>query len=195
MRLAFVPLLGLLACSAREERAETPEPTAEPSPAAASPTTEAPTGAPGPAIARLAGVGGHDVQGTVAFEPADGGVRVHAELTGLSPGQHGFHVHETGSCADDAKAAGGHFAPEGDPHAGPSAEQRHVGDLGNIEADADGRAVYDRVDPEIALEGDRAIVGRALVVHERADDLATQPSGDSGGRIACGVIERARPGS
>lgn len=182
MRFAF--LLALLACG---------DDMAEPAPAVpVEPTAET---APG-AFARVEGVAGdQDVRGTVRFEPRQGGMWVRAELTGLEPGPHGFHVHEHGSCADAAEAAGGHFAPEGEPHGPPTAEKRHVGDLGNLEADATGRVVYERLDAELVLDGPKSIVGRAIVVHAAADDLSTQPSGGSGGRIACGVIERAQPGT
>lgn len=132
----------------------------------------------------------HQVTGTVVFTVVDGGVRVVADLEGLTPGDHGFHVHEFGDCsAPDGSSAGGHFNPTKKQHGGPDSEERHVGDFGNITADANGKAHYDRVDTVIKLSGENSIVGHSVVVHEKADDLVTQPTGNSGARVACGVIE------
>jgi Cu-Zn family superoxide dismutase len=130
----------------------------------------------------------------VRFTRVAGGVRVVAEVEGLAPGgRHGFHVHEFGDCsAADGMGAGGHFDPTGEPHAGPDHPRRHVGDLGNLEAGPDGRARYDRIDRRLALGGPRSVVGRAVIVHAKADDLVSQPTGDAGGRVACGVIGVAR---
>jgi Cu-Zn family superoxide dismutase len=135
---------------------------------------------------------GSRVSGTVTFVAADGKLRVVADLQGLEPGKHGFHIHEKGDCsAPDASSAGGHFNPVGTPHGAQTdpAEKRHVGDLGNVEADADGKAHLELTDQIIALEGENSIVGKAVVVHAKADDLTSQPTGDAGGRLACGVIE------
>jgi len=120
-----------------------------------------------------------------------GQVRVEGAFTGLSPGSHGFHIHEKGDCsAPDATSAGGHFNPTGMPHAGPADPNRHVGDFGNLEADASGNAYYSRALSSISLEGDSSIIGKAIVIHAKPDDLKTQPSGNSGDRVGCGVIER-----
>ena len=134
------------------------------------------------------------VSGTVTFTPGADGVRVHAELAGLAPGNHGFHVHEFGDCsAADASSAGAHFNPTNQPHAGPDTAARHEGDMGNIEADASGKAKIDYVDRQISLTDDaKSAIGRSVVVHAKPDDLKTQPSGDSGARIACGVIGWAK---
>jgi Cu-Zn family superoxide dismutase len=145
------------------------------------------------AIAVLHPTKGSNVHGTVTFTKVEGGVRVHAHITGLTPGKHGFHVHEFGDCSSpDAKSAGGHFNPHKLEHAGPHATKRHVGDLGNIEADANGEVDHDTVDPLITLHGPNSIVGRGLIVHEKADDLKTQPTGDAGGRVACAVVGVAK---
>ena len=163
----------------------------------ASPTAEAPPESihPATAMADLSPTAGNTVRGTVTFTQEDGGVRVVADLAGLTPGDHGIHIHERGDCsATDASSAGDHFNPTGSPHAGPDAAQRHEGDLGNITADASGNARYDRVDPKLSLEGDQSIVGRAIVVHVGNDDLNTQPAGNSGPRTACGVIVRVGNG-
>jgi superoxide dismutase, Cu-Zn family len=156
-------------------------------------TTKAPPSEPAGAVATLASKSGSSVQGTVTFTRATGGVRVVADLTGLSPGPHGFHVHERGDCsAPDAESAGPHFTTDAaQPHGAPDAPARHTGDLGNIEADAEGRARHERIDPLLALDGPGSIVGRAVVVHAQRDDLTTQPAGDAGGRVACGVVESA----
>lgn len=144
------------------------------------------------AIAELSPTEGNDARGQVTFTATDGGVRVVADLEGLDAGAHGFHIHENGDCsAPDASSAGGHFNPTGAPHGAPDAPaaERHVGDLGNIEAGADGTARYDRTDSVISLSGANSIVGKAVVVHAGTDDLSSQPSGDAGNRLACGVIE------
>lgn len=155
---------------------------------AASRTAQAEDG-PQRARAMLVPIGGSGVTGEVTFVRTDGGVKVTAELEGLAPGKHGFHIHQYGDLSDrqTGKSAGGHFAPEGEPHGAPSADQRHVGDLGNIEVGADGRATLERTDSHIALSGPHSIVGRAVVVHE-GEDTFGQPSGNAGGRVAFGVI-------
>lgn len=146
------------------------------------------------AVAVLHPTEGNKVAGTVTFTEVEDGVRVHAEITGLTPGQHGFHVHEFGDCSSaDGTSAGAHFNPTNKPHAGPDAPERHVGDMGNIEADASGNAKLDYVDHDISLTNDKlSIIGRSVVVHAKADDLKTQPSGDSGARVACGIIGRVK---
>lgn len=142
------------------------------------------------AIATLNPTQGNETRGTVTFTPAGNGLRVVAEITGLSPGEHGFHVHEKGDCsAPDGSSAGGHFNPTSHPHGAPGEGQHHIGDLGNITADDSGTAKLDRVFEFLTLEGPNSIVGRGLIVHAKADDLKSQPTGDAGGRLACGVIE------
>jgi len=137
---------------------------------------------------------GNKVSGTVTFTAAADGVKIHAEIAGLTPGKHGFHIHEFGDCsAADASSAGAHFNPTNQPHAGPDTAARHEGDMGNIEADASGNAKLDYVDHQISLTDDaKSAIGRSVVVHAKPDDLKTQPSGDSGARIACGVIGWAK---
>lgn len=145
------------------------------------------------AVAVLHPTGNGTTSGIVWFESVEGGVKVTARIAGLSPGNHGFHIHEYGDCsADDATSAGGHFNPTGMPHSAPSSGKRHVGDLGNIEADMDGNARMEYVDPLISFSGPASIIGRGVIVHEKADDLKSQPTGDAGGRLACGVVGVAR---
>lgn len=146
------------------------------------------------AIAVLHPASGTDVKGTVTFTKSAEGVTILAEITGLKPGKHGFHVHEFGDCSSpDANSAGSHFNPGSHPHAGPDVTPRHMGDFGNLEADASGKARLELKDKQLKLSGDDSIVGYALIVHEKGDDLKTQPTGDAGGRVACGVIGVAKP--
>ncbi|NIR42453.1 MAG: superoxide dismutase family protein [Gemmatimonadetes bacterium] len=145
------------------------------------------------AVAVLHPTEGNEARGIVTFQRADGGIKIGANIEGLAPGKHGFHIHELGNCsAPDGTSAGGHFNPEGMPHGAPSDEERHVGDLGNLTAVESGRADYERTDSHIAFEGTHSIIGRAVIVHAGEDDLTSQPSGDAGPRVACGVIGIAR---
>jgi superoxide dismutase, Cu-Zn family len=146
------------------------------------------------AIAVLHPTAGNSVAGIVTFSASGDEVKVVADLTGLKPGKHGFHIHEFGDCsAPDAKSAGGHFNPGNHQHGAPDATDRHAGDLGNIEADASGKAHLEMSDKVMKLSGSDSILGHAVIVHEKADDLKTQPTGDAGGRVACGVIGVAKP--
>lgn len=142
------------------------------------------------AIAELHPTKDSKVHGKVTFTSVEtGGVRIVADIDGLAPGKHGFHIHEHGDCsAADASSAGGHFNPDNKPHGALDATSRHVGDLGNVEADAKGHAHYELVDAVITLEGAHSIIGRAVIVHEKADDFTTQPTGNAGSKLACGVI-------
>jgi superoxide dismutase, Cu-Zn family len=146
------------------------------------------------AIAVVQPLGESKVSGKVVFTQTRGGVQISAEITGLSPGKHGFHVHEFGDCSmADGTCAGAHFNPTGAPHAGPDDEKRHVGDLGNIEVSQDGKAKYMRVDKLVALNGPNSIIGRSVIIHADPDDLKSQPSGNAGARVGCGVIGIADP--
>jgi Cu-Zn family superoxide dismutase len=132
---------------------------------------------------------GNGVSGVVTFTKSESGIDIVADIEGLSPGKHGFHIHQLGDCtASDGTSAGGHFDPENKPHGGPADEERHVGDLGNITADENGKAHLEMTDDVIALSGSHSIVGRAVVVHAGEDDLTSQPTGAAGARVACGVI-------
>lgn len=174
-----------------------------PDPADASPEpvlSPAPSG-PDRAVARIAEVDGSGVSGAVEFVDLGDAVEVRYNLSGLAAGTHGFHVHQTGDCGPDstgtpAGAAGGHFNPLASPHGAPEAAavQRHAGDLGNIESDASGRAIGVRIDSVLAFDGPTAIFEKAVIVHAGEDDLSSQPSGDAGSRVGCGVIQRAEIG-
>lgn len=144
------------------------------------------------AEARLAPTQGNSANGPVRFIAVDSGVRVEARLDGLTPGAHGFHIHEKGDCsAADGTSAGGHFNPTGKPHGHPDKADHHMGDLPMLMADAAGHAELTTVVKGLSIGmGEANIVGRGLIVHAGADDYATQPTGNSGARVACGVIGR-----
>jgi len=141
------------------------------------------------AVAVLIPTEGSEARGVVTFTQTEAGVNVVADLTGLEPGGHGFHIHEFGDCsASDGTSAGGHFNPEGTAHGAPSDSVRHIGDLGNVVADEAGNAHYEMTDDHLSFAGPHSIIGRAVIVHAGEDDLTTQPTGAAGPRAACGVI-------
>ena len=138
--------------------------------------------------------GNEAVKGVVKFTQTAGGVLVEARIEGLTPGLHGFHVHEFGDldCAD-GMCTGGHFNPTAEAHGSPDAAVRHAGDMGNLEAGANGVAEYKRLDTRIKLNGPDSILGHGLMIHAKADDFTTQPTGNAGARLATGVIGSAKP--
>ncbi len=146
------------------------------------------------AVAVLLPVDGSGVKGIVRITVQGEKVVVKGRVEGLTPGKHGFHVHEFGDLTDmkTGNSAGGHFNPHGHPHGKPSDNERHVGDLGNIEADANGVAEFEITDAVVALHGPNSVLGRSLVVHAD-EDRFTQPTGDAGARVAVGVIGVAQP--
>ncbi|KAI1288871.1 Superoxide dismutase [Cu-Zn] [Mortierella claussenii] len=137
-----------------------------------------------------------NVTGTIHFtqENQDAPVHVKAEVAGLTPGKHGFHVHEFGDNTNGCMSAGAHFNPHGHTHGAPDAKVRHAGDLGNIDIDANGKGSLDITDVQIKLIGPHSIIGRTIVVHDGEDDLGlgghelSASTGNAGGRAACGVI-------
>jgi Cu-Zn family superoxide dismutase len=146
------------------------------------------------AVAVVSPLGSSGVSGTVTFSKAEGGLKVSGTFTGLKPGAHGFHVHEFGDCsAPDGASAGGHFNPTGEMHAAPQDAKRHAGDMGNITAGEDGKASVDYVDRRLTFEGPNNVLGRGVIVHANPDDFKTQPTGNAGGRVACGVVGVAKP--
>jgi Cu-Zn family superoxide dismutase len=187
-KASFVVMASLLAAVAAAQMgaAPSPAPASSPAPAAkAGPVTRA--------VAVLTPAKDGKVEGTLTFATASPGLKVTGRITGLAAGTHGFHIHEFGDCsAADFSSAGGHYNPTGHPHAGPAEARRHIGDMGNIEAGADGSATVDYTDPRLRLEGAHGILGRGVIVHASADDLKTQPTGNAGGRLACGVIGVAK---
>jgi len=145
------------------------------------------------AVAVLHPTVGSNAKGIVMFTKEEGGVRVVAVFEGVPAGVHGFHIHEFGDCSSaDGTAAGGHFNPQNMEHAGPMAEKRHIGDLGNVTADESGKAQLNYVDKHLEFSGPNSILGRGLILHAQPDDLKTQPTGAAGARIACGVIGVAK---
>ncbi|ORZ07953.1 superoxide-dismutase [Lobosporangium transversale] len=137
-----------------------------------------------------------NVTGTIHFTQENEAAPVHvqAELGGLPQGKHGFHVHEFGDNTNGCLSAGAHFNPHGQTHGAPDAAVRHAGDLGNVTADANGKATLNITDSQIKLIGPHSIIGRTIVVHENEDDLGlgghelSATTGNAGGRLACGVI-------
>lgn len=146
------------------------------------------------AHAVLRAASGSDVSGKLAFVSTGEGVRITGRIAGLEPGStHGFHIHETGDCsAPDASSAGGHFNPGHQPHGHPTKGPHHAGDLPNQHANASGVATVNVLahDIELGTGGSTDILGRAVVVHAKPDDYTSQPAGNAGARIACGVITR-----
>ncbi|XP_039163174.1 superoxide dismutase [Cu-Zn], chloroplastic [Eucalyptus grandis] len=145
------------------------------------------------AVAVLKGTS--SVEGVVTLsQEGDGPTTVNVRVTGLTPGPHGFHLHEYGDTTNGCISTGAHFNPNKLTHGAPEDEVRHAGDLGNIVANADGVAEATIVDTQIPLSGPNAVVGRALVVHELEDDLGkgghelSLTTGNAGGRLACGVV-------
>lgn len=146
------------------------------------------------ARADLEAKSGSNVDGTVNFTEQSGVVRMEVKASGLKPNsEHGIHIHEKGDCsAPDATSAGGHFNPDNQPHGHPREMKRHAGDLPNLRADGQGQATASYELKGITLDQDfRGILQRAVVIHAEPDDYQTQPAGDSGSRIACGVIEKS----
>jgi Cu-Zn family superoxide dismutase len=147
--------------------------------------------APPRATAQLQPTKGNKTFGEATFEQVGNKVRVVVYVQGLKPGQeHGFHIHEVGDCSSgDGMSTKGHFNPFGKPHGHPASSERHAGDLPALKADKGGRA---KVDAEMDLitvtPGPASIIGRGLIVHADPDDYRTQPTGNAGARIACGVI-------
>ena len=142
------------------------------------------------ATANLQPTKGNKVSGTVTFTQKGDNVLVAANVSGLTPGSHGFHVHEKGDCsAADAMSAGGHFNPAGKPHGAPDSTEHHGGDLGNLTADKSGNATLSIEVGGITLDqSTNSIVGKGVIVHANPDDLKSQPAGNAGPRVACGVV-------
>ena len=139
--------------------------------------------------------GGSNVSGLVHLVHKEGSkCKITAEIKGLTPGQHGFHIHQFGNLTQGCKTAGPHFNPFGKTHGCPGREERHVGDLGNVVAGDDGVAKLEIEDELVSLFGENTVYGRSFVVHAGVDDLGdgghelSKTTGNAGGRLACGVI-------
>jgi superoxide dismutase, Cu-Zn family len=194
--VALAVVLPLAACA--------PEAEQETDDLALGTEVELATEVPGPtaeadamaAMATLENAEGQTV-GEVRFVREAGGVRVIADLEGVAveaSGPHGFHVHENGTCdPPDFTSAGGHFNPTGAEHACPPTTPRHAGDLGNIELADDGSGHLELTTDLLALDGADSVIGKAVLLHGHVDDCASQPSGDAGPRLACGVVALSQP--
>jgi len=146
-----------------------------------------------PASAELIATSGSSVNGMVYFAEVPGGVRIAAKVTGLKPGEHGFHIHEQGDCsALDGSSAKGHFNPSNKDHGHHSSEERHGGDMPNMVANEQGEASYSGELKGVTFNGPTGILGRGIVIHADPDDYKSQPAGNSGRRMACGVIAEQR---
>jgi superoxide dismutase, Cu-Zn family len=143
------------------------------------------------ASARIEARSGSTVTGSATFTETEGGVLVEIEIRNATPGWHAVHVHETGDCsAADASSAGGHFNPVSKSHGSPHAPDHHAGDLGNLWVDEKGVGRHVLLMPDLRVsDGPSSVRGRAIIVHADIDDLVTQPTGNAGGRIGCGVIQ------
>lgn len=186
--LALAVVLSLAACAKKEA-----PPAAELPPEPTQPTAESAT--PPPAVHRvvLKPTQNNQAAGELTLASEAGAVVITGQLTGLKPDtEHGFHIHEKGDCsAPDASSAGGHFNPGAQEHGNPEGGVHHAGDMLNAKSDAQGNATVTAKANGVTLgdAGPNDVVGKSVVLHEKADDYKTQPSGDSGARIACGVIE------
>jgi Cu-Zn family superoxide dismutase len=169
------PLLTILVCACATSPSRTHETSARASTASG-------------AAATLEARSGSSVTGSARASPAGGGVALHVEIQGATPGDHGVHIHEKGDCSDPkATSAGGHYNPAaGAHHGGLNTSVRHGGDLGNMQVDSSGKGSLDVTVPGLSVG---EVVGKAVVVHEKLDDLQTDPAGNSGARIACGVLQ------
>jgi Cu-Zn family superoxide dismutase len=187
----LVLMLGA-GCKKDEKKAPAQDPATGPT---APVQTDDPKTPPVPDVLRMKAEmeprSGSSVQGTVWFTQGKHGVTIEAKLEGLTPGLHGFHIHETGDCsAVDGTSAGGHFMVDEQQHGKPDGAMHHAGDLGNIAAMADGKAEKSFGSESISLEPGPTFIGdRAVIVHADQDDMKTQPTGNAGGRVACGVIK------
>jgi len=143
------------------------------------------------ATATIEARSGSRITGMATFEEMRDHVSVTVEIAGAAPGEHGVHIHEKGDCsAPDASSAGPHFNPAGHSHGSPNAPMHHAGDLGNLTVGTDGKGKLTLMTHDLTVKaGPRSVRGRAIVIHEKPDDLKSQPAGNSGPRIGCGVIQ------
>lgn len=146
------------------------------------------------ATAQLMSTSGSQAKGSATFRQQGDKVMMTVDVSGLKPNaEHGFHVHEKGDCsAPDGTSAGGHFNPTGKQHGSVDAPEHHAGDMPSLKTDANGHAggTFELNGPTV-VAGPNSVVGRGLIVHRDPDDFKTQPTGNSGARIACGVIVKS----
>lgn len=180
--LAMVLTVAAVGCAKKEDAA-----MSDPAPARAETQV-----APVEAVAHAKMMHKDDMgeAGMVMFSAQGDSVKIVAHIIGAPPGTHGLHIHEVGDCSSaDFKSAGGHFNPTDSVHGGPEDAERHAGDLGNIEIGADGSGHLELESDLISLgNGDNSVIGRGVILHEKMDDLVSQPTGAAGSRLACGVV-------
>jgi Cu-Zn family superoxide dismutase len=184
MILGLVGVAGA-AWAGKEQEKKAPPPQTQ---AAGKATSKQPDGK---ASAAIEGRSGSSLSGTAEFKAHDGMLMITVTIQGAPPGEHAVHIHEKGDCsAPDASSAGGHFNPGGHQHGAPDSPEHHAGDLGNITIAADGTGSLMIHSGDLtAASGPNSVVGHAIIVHEKSDDFVTQPTGNAGGRIGCGVIQ------
>jgi Cu/Zn superoxide dismutase len=194
LSLAIGMTVILAACS-REQPAGAPRQPDTAAPTMAEKATPAESAAE--AVAQIAPTQGNTVTGALALAQSPEGVHITGSIQGLKPdAEFGFHVHEKGDCtAPDGSSAGGHFNPTQAQHGNPTGATHHAGDMLNIKSNGEGVAQVDVTAAGTSLHGDPGtdVMGKAIVVHESPDDYTTQPSGNSGKRVACGVIAAPSP--
>jgi len=190
---ATLSLLSFLV-GCKKDDSEVDAVTAEPPMSTTAPAPEPETVAVETATATLQGAPTDtDFKGTVTITPDGAGVKIVADLSGVDKdGPHGFHLHQNGECTHGEgdkhfTSAGGHFNPANADHACPPTEPRHAGDLGNIEV-KNGTGHLEITTNALSLSGDNTVVGKAFILHAKGDDCKTQPTGDAGDRLACGVV-------
>jgi Cu-Zn family superoxide dismutase len=199
MKYFSVVAIALLvaACGRKEDAApvaDAPPPAGDsPSVATATdPNTAASAEATAGAAVQLSPTQGNTANGGLRLAASGTGIKISGMVQGLKPdSEFGFHFHEKGDCsAPDAASAGAHFNPTSQDHGNPSAQPHHAGDMLNVKSDAQGVAEVSIDNPDVSLQTGQPndIIGKALVLHAKPDDYKTQPSGDSGDRIGCGVV-------
>ena len=173
--MALAPLAFFAACSGSK-------PSSTP---AAAPPPAGPT-----ATATIEGRSGSPLKGTATFVQTDETVHVTVDVTNAPEGVHAVHLHEKGDCsAPDATSAGGHFNPSHAEHGSPDVPMHHAGDFGNMTVGEEGHGHLELDTTMLTVvPGDRSVVGRAIVVHAKEDDMHTQPTGNAGARIGCGAV-------
>jgi Cu-Zn family superoxide dismutase len=189
--LAICMAVALSACGSKNETHEGADEHAQHAPQAVD--EQAPADQSGAsAVVQLAPTQGNTVTGSLSLSAEENGVRLSGVVQGLKPnGEFGFHIHEKGDCsAPDASSAGGHFNPHNAEHGNPESDARHAGDMFNLRSDDQGTAQVDVLARGVTLQTGEPtdVLGRAIVVHEGPDDYTSQPAGNSGARVACGVI-------